>query len=164
LLSRWVVNFCSPKSGLRTEMTNGILYMSSCMKSSLFVAFMIKFRQDFTEYKFSENPMKTLHFSPLVLFLLHYVRIREGHRTSRYSFVKFWRTKFMLLLRPEELWYHKSSLLQGRLWHRHFKVYGVLYEKMRFSTNNSKAQIPWNSHGSKNEFIMKQEQHQRRKM
>ena len=42
------------------------------MKSSLFVAFMIKFRQDFTEYKSSEKPMKTLHFSPLVLFLLHY--------------------------------------------------------------------------------------------
>jgi hypothetical protein len=41
------------------------------MKSSLFVAFMIKFR------------------------------IREGHRTSGYSFVKLWRTKFMLLLRPE---------------------------------------------------------------
>jgi hypothetical protein len=41
------------------------------MKSSLFVAFMIKFRQDFTEYKSSEKPMKTLHFSPLVLFLLH---------------------------------------------------------------------------------------------
>ena len=72
MLSRWVVNFCSPKSGLRTEMTNGILYLSSCMKSSLFVAFMIKFRQDFTEYKSSEKPMKTLHFSPLVLFLLHY--------------------------------------------------------------------------------------------
>jgi hypothetical protein len=72
LLSRWVVNFCSPKSGLRTEMTNGILYFSSCMKSSLFVAFMIKFRQDFTEYKSSEKPMKTLHFSPLVIFLLHY--------------------------------------------------------------------------------------------
>ena len=53
-------------------MTNGILYLSSCMKSSLFVAFMIKFRQDFTEYKSSEKPMKTLHFSPLVLFLLHY--------------------------------------------------------------------------------------------
>ena len=42
------------------------------MKSSLFVAFMIKFRQDFTEYKSSEKPMKTLHFSPLVLFLLHF--------------------------------------------------------------------------------------------
>ena len=42
------------------------------MKSSLFVACMIKFRQDFTEYKNSEKPMKTLHFSPLVLFLLHY--------------------------------------------------------------------------------------------
>ena len=42
------------------------------MKSSLFVAFMIKFRQDFTEYKSSEKPMKPLHFSPLVLFLLHY--------------------------------------------------------------------------------------------
>ena len=42
------------------------------MKSSLFVALMIKFRQDFTEYKSSEKPMKTLHFSPLVLFLLHY--------------------------------------------------------------------------------------------
>jgi hypothetical protein len=67
-----VVNFCSPKSGLRTEMTNGILYLSSCMKSSLLVAFMIKFRQDFTEYKSSEKPMKTLDFSPLVLFLLHY--------------------------------------------------------------------------------------------
>jgi hypothetical protein len=49
----------SPKSGLRTEMTNGILYLSSCLKSSLFVAFMIKFRQDFTEYKSSEKPMKT---------------------------------------------------------------------------------------------------------
>ena len=72
MLSRWVVNFCSPKSGLRTEMTNGILYLSSSMKSSLFVAFMIKFRQDFTEYKSSEKPMKMLHFSPLVLFLLHY--------------------------------------------------------------------------------------------
>ena len=72
MLSRWVVNFLSPKSGLRTEMTNGILYLSSCMKSSLFVAFMIKFRQDFTEYKSSEKPMKTLHFSPLVMFLLHY--------------------------------------------------------------------------------------------
>ena len=72
MLSRWVVNFCSPKSGLRTEMTNGILYLSSCMKSSLFVAFMIKFRQDFTEYKSSEKPMKMLHFSPLVLFLLLY--------------------------------------------------------------------------------------------
>ena len=109
-----MVNFCSPKSALRTEMTNGILYLSSCMKSSLFVAFMIKFRQDFTEYKSSKKPMKTLHFSPLVLFLLHYefiftpmrvpwngihVRIREGHRTSGYSFVKLWRTKFMLLLR-----------------------------------------------------------------
>jgi hypothetical protein len=35
------------------------------MKSSVFVAFMIKFRQDFTEYKSSEKPMKTLHFSPL---------------------------------------------------------------------------------------------------
>ena len=42
------------------------------MKSSLFVAFMIKFRQDFTEYKSSEKPMGTLHFSPLVMFLLHY--------------------------------------------------------------------------------------------
>ena len=72
MLSRWVVNFCSPKSGLRTEMTKGILYLSSCMKSSLFDAFMIKFRQDFTEYKSSEKPMETLHFSPLVLFLLHY--------------------------------------------------------------------------------------------
>jgi hypothetical protein len=41
------------------------------MKSSLFVAFMIKFRQDFTEYKSSEKPMKMLHFSPLVLFLLN---------------------------------------------------------------------------------------------
>ena len=66
MLSRWVVNVCSPKSGLRTEMTNGILYLSSCMKSQLFVAFMIKFRQDFTEYKSSEKPMNTLHFSPLV--------------------------------------------------------------------------------------------------
>ena len=66
------IKYCSPKSGLRTEMTNGILYLSSCMKSSLFVAFMIKFRQDFTEYKSSEKPMKTLHFSQLVLFLLHY--------------------------------------------------------------------------------------------
>jgi hypothetical protein len=55
----YVVNFCSPKSGLRTEMPNGILYLSSCMKSSLFVAFMIKFRQDFTEHKSSEKPMKT---------------------------------------------------------------------------------------------------------
>ena len=72
MLSRRVVNFCSPKSGLRTEMTNGILYLSSRMNSSLFVAFMIKFRQDFTEYKSSEKPMKTLHFSPLVMFLLHY--------------------------------------------------------------------------------------------
>ena len=72
MLARWVVNFCSPKSGLRTEMTKGILYVSSCMKNSLFVAFMIKFRQDFTEYKSSEKPMETLHFSPLVLFLLHY--------------------------------------------------------------------------------------------
>ena len=72
MLSRGVVNFCSPKSGLRTEITNGILYLSSCMKSSLFAAFMIKFWQDFAEYKSSEKPMKTLHFSPLVLFLLHY--------------------------------------------------------------------------------------------
>ena len=72
MLSRWVVNFFSLKSGLRTEMTNGILYLSSCMKSSLFVAFMIKCRPDFTEYKSSEKPMNTLHFSPLVLFLLHY--------------------------------------------------------------------------------------------
>ena len=32
------------------------------------------------------------------LLRLH-VRIREGHRTSGYSFVKLWRTKFMLLLR-----------------------------------------------------------------
>jgi hypothetical protein len=81
-------------------------------------------------------------------FVSIFVRIREGHRTSGYSFVKLWRTKFMLLLRPEELWYHKSSLLRGKLWHRHFKVYGVLYEKMRFSTNNSKAQIPWKFHGT----------------
>jgi hypothetical protein len=69
--------FCYPGgwstfAPLNTEITNGILYLSSCMKSSLFVAFMIKFRQDFTEYKSSEKPMKTLHFSPLVLFLLHY--------------------------------------------------------------------------------------------
>jgi hypothetical protein len=48
----------------------------------------------------------------------------------------------------EELWYHKSSLRPGKLWHRHFKVYGLLYEKMRFSTNNSKAQIPWKFHGT----------------
>jgi hypothetical protein len=33
------------------------------MKSSLFFAFMIKFWQDFAEYKSSEKPMKTLHFS-----------------------------------------------------------------------------------------------------
>ena len=30
---------------------------------------------------------------------LGHARIREGHRTSGYSFVKHWRTKFMLLLR-----------------------------------------------------------------
>ena len=51
--------FAPPKSGLRTEITNGILYLSSCMKSSLFVAFMIKFLQDFTEHKSSEKSMKT---------------------------------------------------------------------------------------------------------
>ena len=39
-------------------------------------------------------------------------------------------------------------MLRGKLWHRHFKMYGVLYEKMRFSTNNSKAQIPWKFHGT----------------
>jgi hypothetical protein len=52
------------------------------------------------------------------------------------------------LVTTEELWYHKSSLLRGKLWHRHFKVNEVLYEKMRFSTNNSKAQIPWKFHGT----------------
>ena len=36
-----------PKSGLRTEMTNGILYLSLCTKSSLFVAFMIKISAGF---------------------------------------------------------------------------------------------------------------------
>jgi hypothetical protein len=71
LLSRGVVNFCSPKSGLRTEMTNCILYLSSCMKSSLFVALMIKFRQDFTQYKSSEF-YRVQILSTLVLFLLHY--------------------------------------------------------------------------------------------
>jgi hypothetical protein len=178
-------------------MTNCILYLSSCMKSSLFVALMIKFRQDLTEYKSSEKPMKTLHFSPLVLFLLHYEfiftpmrvpwkfhgicafelfmlkrifswRIREGHRTSGYSFVKLWRTKFMLLRRRNSDTIKAfccgvncgiSSPFQS--------VWGIIrenaFQHKQLESPNS-MEIPCNSHGSKNEFIMKQEQHQRRKM
>jgi hypothetical protein len=64
--------FAPLKVACARKWQNVILYLSSCMKSSLFVACMIKFRQDFTDYKNSEKPMKTLHFSPLVLFLLHY--------------------------------------------------------------------------------------------
>jgi hypothetical protein len=54
--------FAPLKSGLRTEITNGILYLSSCMKSSLFVAFMIKFRQDFTEYQILRKAYENVTF------------------------------------------------------------------------------------------------------
>ena len=119
MLSRGVVNFCSPKSGLRTEITNGILYLSSCMKSSLFVAFMIKFWQDFAEYKFSEKPMKTLHFSPLVLFLLHYEFIFTPMRVAwnfhgicafeLFVYTLKWRCHNLPRSR-ELLWYQSSSV------------------------------------------------------
>ena len=95
-----------------------------------------------------------------------HMRIREGHRTSGYSFVKLWRTKFMLLLR------RNSDTLKALCCGVNYgiaisKCTGYYTRKCvsaQTTRKHKSMEIPWNSHGSKNEFIMKQEQHQRRKM
>ena len=76
------------------------------------------------------------------------VRCPSRIRTYIWIFVRETLANQVYVVATEELLYHKSFLLRGKLWHHHFKVYGVLYEKMRFSTNNSKAQIPWKFHGT----------------
>jgi hypothetical protein len=140
-----VVNFCSPKSGLRTEMTKGILlrwcyscfimnsFLLPCMRVPWNFHGICAFQLFVLKRIFSYNTPYTLkwrcHNLPRsrkllwnksssvattqtwfakvsrtniqmydALHRLH-VRIRDGHRTSGYSFVKLWRTKFMLLLR-----------------------------------------------------------------
>jgi hypothetical protein len=75
-------------------------------------------------------------------------RIRTWRASYIWIFVRETLANQVYVVATEELWYHKSFLLRGKLWHRHLKVYAVLYEKMRFSTNNSKAQIPWKFHGT----------------
>ena len=75
-------------------------------------------------------------------------RIRTWRASYIWIFVRETLVNQVYVVTTDELWYHKSFLLRGKLWHRHFKVSGVLYEKMCFSTNNSKTEIPWKFHGT----------------
>jgi hypothetical protein len=89
------------------------------MKSSLFVAFMIKFRQDFTEYKSSEKPTKMLHFSPLVLFLLHYEFIFTPMRVPW----NFHGISMEFVLSSCLCWNAFSRIIPGTLWNGDATIY-----------------------------------------
>lgn len=78
------VIFCSPKSGLRTEMTNGILYLSSWRKSPLFIAFMINFLQDFISETWAKRDhpsgKKKLLFS---FFYILFLKLKNSNNPYR---------------------------------------------------------------------------------
>jgi hypothetical protein len=121
-----------------------LIYTTGCIKKSKTIILKLLSIPQFCSWNVIFDVYGLLEF----LYYGKYKNFWTRRASYIWIFVRETLANQVYVVATEELWYLKSSLLRSKLWHRQFKVYGVLYEKMRFSTNNSKAEIPWKFHGT----------------